>query len=64
MDKNIDREICELAHQLDDVQLRAALATAAAMSAGLGKVAAIAAGNVILTTAGYPPTPIYAFEDE
>lgn len=59
-----DRKICELAHQLDEVQLRATLATVKAMSAGLGKVAAIVAGNIILAAAGYPPVPMYIPIDE
>lgn len=54
-----DRKICELAHQLDEVQLRAALATIMAMSAGLDSVAALALGNIILVSAGYPPAPVY-----
>lgn len=32
---DLDRQICELTHQLDEVQLRAVLTTAAAMTAGL-----------------------------
>lgn len=60
----VDQEICELIHQLDEVQRRAFLATVAALSAGHGKVAAIAAGNIILTAAGYPPVPMYLPIDE
>lgn len=57
-------QICEQAHQLDEVQVKALLATVVALSAGLGNVAAIAAGNIVLTSAGYPPTHIYNSETE
>lgn len=56
---DLDRQICELAHQLDEVQIKASLATVAALSAGLGNVAAITAGNIVLASAGYPPAPVY-----
>lgn len=59
-----DRQICELAHQLDEVQFRAALTTAAAMTAGLDNVAELALGNIVLASAGYPPTPVYVPETE
>lgn len=59
----LNREICELAHQLDEVQFRAALATAIAISAGLDNVAALAAGNIVLAAAGYPPAPVYIPEN-
>ncbi|WP_161846905.1 hypothetical protein [Pseudoflavonifractor sp. 524-17] len=55
---------CELAHQLDGVQLKAFLAAIAALSAGLGDVASIAAGNIVLASAGHPPVPTYASETE
>lgn len=55
---DLDRQICELAHQLDGVQLRATLTTAAAMAAGLDNIAALALGNIVLASAGYPPTPV------
>ena len=55
----LDRKICKLAHQLDEVQLRATLATAMAMAAGLDSVAALALGNIVLASAGYPPAPVY-----
>lgn len=55
----LDRKICELAHQLDEVQLQAMLATVMAMSAGLDNVAALALGNIVLVSAGYPPAPVY-----
>lgn len=61
---DLDRQICELAHQLDEVQFKAFLATTAALSAGLGNVAAIVAGNIVLVSAGYPPIPMYASENE
>lgn len=61
---DLDRQICELAHQLDGVQFKAFLATTAALSAGPGNVAAIAAGNIVLASAGYPPAPVYATETE
>lgn len=61
---DLDRQICELAHQLDEVQLKAFLATIAALSAGLGNVAALAAGNIVLASEGYPPTPMYVDETE
>lgn len=71
MDKNMkiasqlmDREICELARQLDDVQLRAAVVTATAMANGLGSVAALALSNIFLASEGYPPTPVYTLEDK
>lgn len=60
---DLDRQICELAHQLDEVQLRAALTTAAAMTAGLDNIAALAFGNIVLALAGYPPAPVYIPED-
>ncbi len=59
----LDWEICELAHQLDEVQFRAVLATAAAMAAGLDNVAALAAGNIVLASVGYPPAPVYIPEN-
>lgn len=59
----LDRKICELAHQLDEVQLRAALTTAAAMTAGLDNIAALALGNIVLASAGYPPAAIYIPEN-
>ena len=61
---DLDRQICELAHQLDGVQLRATLTTAAAMAAGLDNIAALALGNIVLASAGYPPTPVYIPETE
>ncbi len=61
---DLDRQICELAHQLDEVQLKAFLTTIAALSAGLGNVAALAAGNIVLASEGYPPTPVYIPETE
>lgn len=59
----LDQEICELAHQLDEVQFRAVLATAAAMAAGLDNIAALALGNIILASAGYPPAAVYIPEN-
>lgn len=58
---HLDREIFELAHQLDDVQFRAVLATAAAMANGMENVAALTLGNIVLAAAGYPPAPVHAF---
>ena len=59
----LDRQICELAHQLDEVQFRAVLATAAAMAAGLNNIAALACGNIVLASAGYPSAPVYIPEN-
>lgn len=61
---DLDRQICELAHQLDEMQFKAFLATIAALSAGMGNVAALATGNIVLASAGYPPTPVYVPETE
>lgn len=61
---DLARQICEPAHQLDEVQFRAALTTAAAMTAGLDNVAALALGNIVLASAGYPPAPVYVPETE
>lgn len=61
---DLDRQICELAHQLDGMQLKAFLTTIAALSAGMGNVAALATGNIVLASAGYPPAPVYVSETE
>lgn len=61
---DLDRQICELAHQLDEVQFKAFLTTIAALSAGMGNVAALAIGNIVLVSAGYPPAPVYVPETE
>lgn len=59
----LDRRICELAHQLDEVQFKAFLATIEALAAGLDNVAALALGNIVLASAGYPPAPVYVPEN-
>ena len=61
---DLDRQICELAHQLDGMQLKAFLTTIAALSAGMGNVAVLATGNIVLASAGYPPAPVYTSEIE
>lgn len=54
-----DLMICTLAKSLDSVQFAALLATLQALAAGMEPVAALAAGNVVLVSAGYPPAPVY-----
>lgn len=61
---DLDRQICELAHQLDGMQLKAFLTTIAALSAGMGNVAVLATGNIVLASTGYPPAPVYTSEIE
>lgn len=34
------------------------------LSAGMGNVAALAIGNIVLVSAGYPPAPVYVPETE
>ena len=51
---DLDRQICELAHHLDEVQFKAFLATIEALAAGLDNVVA---------SAGYPPDPVYVPEN-
>ena len=58
----LDAEILELAKSLDPVQLCAAMATAKELAAGTDPVAALAAGNIVLASAGYPPAPVYVPE--
>lgn len=60
---DLDRQICELAHHLDEVQFKAFLATIEALAAGLDNVAALALGNIVLASAGYPPDPVYVPEN-
>lgn len=55
-------EICESFQSLDQVQQKAVLTTAAAMLSGLDNIAALAAGNMVLASAGYPPAPVYVPE--
>lgn len=54
---DLARQICQQAHNLDEVQFKAFLTTIAALSAGMGNVAALVTGNIVLASAGYPPTP-------
>ena len=58
-----DAEILRLAKSLDEVQLAAVLVTAQELAAGTDPVAALAAGNIVLVSAGSPPAPVYIPED-
>lgn len=60
---SLDKKILEYFHQLDEVQTQAALVTTAAMAAGLDNIAALALGNIVLASAGYPPAPVYVPEN-
>jgi hypothetical protein len=59
---SMETEILEAAKLLDPAQLCAVLATAKELAEGTAPVAALAAGNIILASAGYPPAPVYAPE--
>jgi len=57
-----ETEFLELAKSLDKVQFTAMLTTLMELHAGTDPVAALAAGNIVLTSAGYPPAPVYVPE--
>lgn len=51
----LEKEIFRLIKELDEVQSKAAMATAVAFVSGSGTVQALTAGNIILVANGYEP---------